>query len=100
MKTTEIPYIRDFIEGIAEKCQPEMTVTLSSHQWTLLLREMEDHMNIYNRDQNTNKKLFELIGSQLSGKPVTIVMSEKMPEPEVVSDKVTDKKWWHRMMMR
>ncbi len=49
-----------------------LTVTLTSYEWHALLKSLEEHMCIVNRNQENTFTLYELIASQLAGHPITV----------------------------
>ena len=75
---------------------PTQTVTLTTYSWHLLLADMEEHMRIINRDQETTYQLYEAIAGQLQGAKVTITR----PEPRkrmLDTTQSKGKSWWQRI---
>lgn len=77
------------VEKLVDKKPSEkFDVRMSVYEWHELLRDLEAHMRIINRDQAVTCRLYEKIASQLAGRNVVIV--EDKPKP-VVADAVSSK---------
>ncbi len=59
---------------------PAFSITLSPYRWHLLLRDLEDHMQIVNRYGGDTVTLYEDIATQLLGEPVHAIHPQN-PNP-------------------
>lgn len=68
--------------------EKEISISMTSYNWNRLLRDLEDHMRICNRDQTDTILFYEKIATELNdGRPVRVI-HEQNPDlayrPKVV----------------
>lgn len=83
------------------------TVTLPVYRWHRLLRELEDHLSICNRDQRVAIELYQDIATQLGDRPVKFI-HEQNPDPQFrpvrpqpiapLTEKGAQRPWYLRIM--
>ena len=83
---------------------PSIKIEMSAFHWHLLLKDIEDHLRIVNRDWKTTAMLYEMISSQLLGGKVTYVVEKECFDPKVEekapSQTEKPRNWWARIIHR
>lgn len=112
MSTEQIPTpASDKEHAFSPKATGQVSVVMTSYEWSSLLHEIYNNLNVWNRDHTQKVRLYEIIATQLNdGHPVKLIHRDNpdpkyRPEEKVEAPKTQEVKtiplskwrgWWNK----